>query len=67
MKSSSSEDMDLYSGAIESRIGRGGRAVKDQHWQICEKHIVGVVKVDFVLRQNPVACDSNHCETVEIA
>ena len=57
--------MDLYSGAVEGRIGRRGGAVEHQHWQISQERIGGVIKVDLVLRQSQVVGNSNHLEVVD--
>lgn len=63
LKSSSSKDVDLDSGAIEGGIGRRRGAMEDEDWQISKVRVGGVVETDLVLRQGQLVCDPNHLES----
>ena len=64
LESSGSKDVDLDSGAVESRIGGRGGAMEDEDWQISEVRVGAVVETDLVWRQGQFVGDSNHFEFV---
>ncbi|KAH6608373.1 hypothetical protein Trco_001719 [Trichoderma cornu-damae] len=57
------EDVDLDAGAVEGVVGRGRGPMEDEHGQLAQQRVCGVVESDVLGRERQLVRDTHHGES----